>query len=274
MDGPEIQVEADLNASRAPSAAPIPFTAIIIALSVLFLLILGIVIGVVMYMGGSDDKKTTTQFQTAVINPQPAEDAVERNLAGGGKVTSKNPEDVDLGTPDVKDDYDRQLIGNNYRVRATSGKGASIENQKLEMTIGGSENGESRVEFTPMQADVPIAQVSFNLTFDPKATFVLALANGSVRFTLKNSAAGITADARPGSPPGAQTEYPVTPSDGKGITLRARRTQYSILWYLNEILVANSPSIDPRTTATVMFSLQGPAGSKAVIDNVQVWYPK
>lgn len=275
MDGPEIQVEADLNASRAPASAPIPFTTIIVALSVLFLLILGIVIGIVMFMGGKDDQQTSTQFQTAVINPKPADDAVELTPdKPANKPTASNPEDADLGQPNVKDEFDRLLIGNSYRVRATSGKGASIENQKLEITVGGSGMGESRVEYTPMQTDVPIQQVSFTASLSPKAALVVGLASGTLKLTIKTQDTGITCEARPGGPPGAQAAYPVVPGDGKNFTVRARRTQYNILWYINDVLVASSPSIDPRSTATVIFSLQGSGGNKAAIDNVQVWYPK
>lgn len=274
MDGPEIQVEADLNAPRTTNTAPIPFSAIIIALSILFVLILGVVIGIVMFLGADESEDTTPQFPVAAINPKPADDAVELNPSNNtNKAAAKNPEDMDLGKAHVADDYDRPVIGNSYRVRATSGKGASIVGQKLELVIGGTENGESRVEYTPMQADTPIQQVSFNLSLDPKATFVLALANGSLRLTLKNTAQGIVSEARPGGPPSAQAEYPVIPGDGKGLSVRARRTPYSIFWYINDVLVATSPSMDPRTTATVTFSLMGTPDTKASIDNVQVWYP-
>lgn len=274
MDGPDIQVEADLNASRSPAAAPIPFTTIIIGLSVLFVLILGGVIGVVMFLGSGNDQQTTTQFQTTVINPKPGDDAPELNPASNTKPAAKNPEDENLGDPTVSENFDHANLSNSFRVRATAGKGASIENQKLELVIGGSENGISRVEFTPMQANVPITQTSFNLTLDPKATFILGLANDRLRLTLKLTDTGISCEARPGGPPAAQSEYPVIATDGKGMIIRARRTPYNVLWYINEILVASSPSIDPVSTATVNFSLQGTPGNKAIIDNVQVWYPK
>ncbi|HAI10791.1 MAG TPA: hypothetical protein DCM28_03750 [Phycisphaerales bacterium] len=274
MDGPEIQVEADLNASRTTNTAPIPFTTIIIALSVLFVLILGGVIGVVMFLGSDGDPKPASPFPTAVINPEPGDDAVERNPANkSSKPIAKNPEDMDLGKATIVDDFNRPIIGNNYRVRASAGNGASIVGQKLEMIVGGTDNGESRVEYTPMQSDVAIQQVSFNLDLGPKSTFILLLANDRLRLTLKHTQAGITTEARPGGPPSAQTEYPTIPHSNSGMTVRARRTPYSIFWYVNEILVATSPSMDPSSTATVALRLKGTPGTKATIDNVQVWYP-
>ncbi|MAX27387.1 MAG: hypothetical protein CMJ19_23060 [Phycisphaeraceae bacterium] len=274
MDGPEIQVEADLNAPRAQNSSPIPFAAIIIALSILFLLVIAIVIGVVMIMGSSDDQQQTQQFQTAVIDPKPADDAVELNPANKtGKPRSTNPEDKDLGKAHAGENFDSEILSNNFRVRATAGKGATIVNQKLNMVIGGSENGESRVEYTPMQSDAPIQQVRMTVTLQPKATFVLSLASDSVRLTLKHTDQGIVSEAKPGSPPAAQAEYPVIPSDGKSITVRARRTPYNILWYVNELPVATSPSMDPRSTANVTLRLLGTPGTQTQVDNIEVWYP-
>ncbi len=273
MDGPEIQVEADLNAPRAQNSSPIPFAAIIIALSILFLLVIAIVIGVVMIMGSSDDQQQTQQFQTAVIDPKPADDAVELNPANNtSKPKSTNPEDKDLGKAHAGENFDSEILSNNFRVRATAGKGATIINKKLNLVIGGSENGESRVEYTPMQSDAPIQQVRMTVTLEPKATFVLSLASDSVRLTLKHTDQGIVSEAKPGSPPAAQVEYPVIPSDGS-ITVRARRTPYNILWYVNELPVATSPSMDPRSTANVTVRLLGTPGTQIQIDNIEVWYP-
>ncbi|MBL4700984.1 MAG: hypothetical protein JKX85_06985 [Phycisphaeraceae bacterium] len=274
MDGPEIHAEADFNATRTVNSNPIPFTAIILSLSVLFLLILGIVIGAVMLLS-DDESDAKTQFKTTVINPKPADDSVE--LLPVESVRSNMPqksEDRKLGKPDVSDDYDRLTLGNSYRVRATAGRGAKIENKKLAMTIGGNDNGETRVEYTPMQADVPIKQVNFNLTLDSKSTFVFALANGRIRLTLKFTGSQLTVAARPGGPATVQTQYPTITTDGKNINIRARRTPDSILWYINELPVAISPAIDPRETATATFSLLGTPGSKAFLDNTQVWYPQ
>ena len=274
IDGPEIRAEVDLNPSRTANSNPIPFTAIILSLSVLFLLILGIVIGAVMVLS-DDESDTKTQFKTTVINPQPADDAAEFLPDEPSQSSApQKAEDRKIGKPDVSDDYGRLILGNSYRVRATAGKGAKIENKKLEMIIGGSDNGETRVEYTPMQADVPIKQVNFNLTFDSKSTFVLALANGRIRLTLNFTGSQLTVAARPGGPAASQIQYPTITTDGKNINVRARRTPDSIIWYINELPVAISPAIDPRATATVTFSLLGTPGSKALLDNMQVWYPQ
>jgi hypothetical protein len=112
-----------------------------------------------------------------------------------------------------------------------------------------------------------------NVTLQPKATFVLSLASDSVRLTLKQTDQGIVTEAKPGSPPAAKAEYPLIPGDAQGVVVRARRTPYNILWYVNEIPVATSPSMDPRGTANVTIRLLGIPGTQAQVDNIEVWYP-
>lgn len=276
VDGPEIHAEADFESPRESTSSPAPFKTIIIALSALFVLILGIVIAIVMIMGGDDPSKNTSS-QTTVINPQPADMATEMGTQNTPSQSS-SAKKKKLGPPHVTDHFDRVLIGSSYRVRSTAdkGQGAGIEKEKLQILIGGTGIGQTRVEYTPMQADVPIKQVSFDvdLTLNLQGTFLLALANGSVRFTIKpNDTISITAKASPGSPPVASDPYPVISTKGNGLNIKAIRTEDNIDWYINETHMATSPAMEPNSTATITFSLKGPQGTQAIIDNIQVWYP-
>ena len=275
VDGPEIHAEADFDAPRETPSAAVPFKTIIIALSALFILVLGVVIAIVMMMSGDDPAKDT-QFQTTLINPQPADMATELGTKDKTKDNASTAQKKKLGKPHVTDNFDRILIGTNYRIRSTAGQGqgASVENEKLELNIGGTGNGQTRVEYTPMQADVPIKQINFQLDLDLKGVFQLALANGSVRFTITpKDAISLTADASPGAPPTGLDQYPTLSTKGQGLNNKAIRTEYNIDWYINETHMATSPSMDPNSTATVTFNLKGPVGTKASIDNIQVWYP-
>ncbi len=267
VDGPQLDAQADLSAPRDKPTTAVPFVAIAVSLGVLVLLILGIVIAVIMMV---QPETTDPGAETTAPTAQTTEQANDPE-AFDQPATPTTPV-APANQPDAIDTFGRPLLGPNYRIRTSEGKGAIIADHKMLLVLGGKEYGQTRVEYTPMASQKSIKHISLTMALDHKATFTIAIANNRLRLTLKHTNAGIEVKASPGSPPGNEINWPIIESTADNLQLQIERNPESVTWRINNQIVATSPTINPRKTPTITFELAGIGGTTTAISNLKVWY--